>query len=80
MDILILVCALSLSAPDCQKDTAQHVFFAPPGGEEISGCTRQGLMFAAQSRLVTHGNYAKIVCRMGRKPLKDMAMRPVSAG
>jgi hypothetical protein len=79
MDILILVCALSLSAPACQKDTAQHVFFAPPGGEDISGCARQGLMFAAQSRLVTPGNYAKIVCRMGRKPLKAVAMQAVSA-
>jgi hypothetical protein len=79
MDILILVCALSLSAPQCQKDTAQHVFFAPPGGEDMSGCARQGLMFAAQSRLVTQGNYAKVVCRMGRKPLKDVVMRAVLA-
>jgi hypothetical protein len=65
MKILILVCALNVAAPDCQKDTAIDVFYAPPAGEDMSGCARQGLMFAAESRLVRPGSYAKIVCQNG---------------
>ena len=65
MNILILVCALSVAAPDCQKDTALHIFHAPPSGVGLAGCARQGLLFAAESHLATRGSYAKVVCRSG---------------
>jgi hypothetical protein len=65
MDILILVCAISVAAADCQKATAQHVFYAPPNDGSMVDCAREGLMYAAQSNLVTPGNYAKIYCTVG---------------
>jgi hypothetical protein len=62
MEILILVCAASLAAPDCQKATAQHVFYAPPSDGSMVNCMREGLFYAAQSNLVTAGTYAKVYC------------------
>jgi hypothetical protein len=67
MDILILVCVLSVAAPDCQKATAQHIFHAPPSEGSMVGCMREGLMYAAQSRLLRPGSYAKIFCRYGER-------------
>jgi hypothetical protein len=68
MNILILVCATAMSAPDCQKTTAIDTFYAPPAeSESLAGCFRQGMMFAAQSNLVHEGNYAKIVCSYGQR-------------
>jgi hypothetical protein len=72
MKILILVCTLATSAPDCQKNTAVDMFYAPPEAGEMSGCARQGLMFAAESRLVRPGNYAKVVCQYSA-PAKKVA-------
>jgi hypothetical protein len=72
MNILILVCALATSAPDCQKNTAIDMFYAPPEASDMSGCARQGLMFAAESRLVKPGNYAKVVCQYS-VPAKKVA-------
>ena len=67
MEILILVCAMSVAAPDCQKATAQHVFYAPPSSASMVDCAREGLMYASQSNLVTPGNYAKIFCKAGER-------------
>jgi hypothetical protein len=63
LDVLILVCALSMSAPDCQRASAQHVFYAPPSDSSSANCLREGLMHAAQSHLVTADSYAKVVCQ-----------------
>jgi hypothetical protein len=65
MEILILVCAISVAAPDCQRATAQDVLYAPPSDGSMVDCAREGLMYAAQSNLVTPGSYAKIYCTMG---------------
>jgi hypothetical protein len=67
MEILILVCALSLSPPDCQRATAQHIFYAMPNSTGMAGCLRDGLFYAAQSRLVGPGSYTKIFCRYGQR-------------
>lgn len=63
MSILILVCAISLSQADCRKDTAQHVFHAPPADGGMVNCMREGMLYAANSHLVTPGTYAKVACR-----------------
>ena len=48
MEILILVCAISVAAPDCQKTTAQDVFYAPPGdGSSCGDCLAGGLPLSA---------------------------------
>jgi hypothetical protein len=62
MEVLILVCALGVSAPDCQKGSSIAQFYAPDPQESLSGCMRHGMLYAAQSRLVTPGTYSKIVC------------------
>ncbi len=62
MEVLILVCALSVSAPDCQKHTSIASFYAPDPQESLSGCMRHGMLFASQTRLVTEGTYSKVVC------------------
>ena len=72
MEILILVCAISVAAPNCQKTTAEDVFYAPPGDGSMVNCAREGLMYAAQSNLVKPGSYAKIYCQMGDR-LKQKA-------
>jgi hypothetical protein len=62
MEILILVCALGVAAPDCQHDTAIHVFYAPVPEPHHAGCLREGLLHAAGSDLVAPGTYPKVVC------------------
>jgi hypothetical protein len=62
MEILILVCALGVAAPDCQRETSIHSFHAPEVRAGMSGCLREGLLFAAQSELVQPGTYPKVVC------------------
>jgi hypothetical protein len=60
---LILVCALSIAAPDCQRETATRAFYSPDAYDNLSGCLTNGTLYAAQSRLVTAGFYPKIVCQ-----------------
>ncbi|MGH6925859.1 MAG: hypothetical protein ACRED5_19205 [Propylenella sp.] len=62
MTILILVCALSTAAPDCQRNNAIHSFYAPGPQLSFTGCLREGTLYAAQSRLVTEGTYFKVFC------------------
>jgi hypothetical protein len=68
MNIFILVCALSVAAPDCQRTTAIHSFYAPDPQPTFTGCLREGTMYAAQSRLVTQGTYVKVFCIRERTP------------
>jgi hypothetical protein len=63
VNALILVCALSVSAPDCQKETSIHVFYAPETQANITGCLTDGMLYASQSGLVEEGTYSKIVCK-----------------
>jgi len=63
MGILILVCAAALSQAECRNDTALHVFHAPPVEGGLVNCMREGMLYAANSRLVTPGTYMKIACR-----------------
>jgi hypothetical protein len=66
MTILILVCALSVAPPDCQRNTAIHSFYAPGPQLSFTGCLREGTLYAAQSRLVTDGAYFKVFCTSPR--------------
>jgi hypothetical protein len=75
MEALILVCSLTVSAPDCQKTNAIAVFYGPEPQESMSGCLRHGTLFAASSRLVTEGTYSKIVCGRPKVVAKKEAKR-----
>jgi hypothetical protein len=63
VNALILICALSVSAPDCQKASSIHVFYAPEPQESLMGCLTTGMLYASQSGLVEQGTYSKIVCK-----------------
>ena len=67
MNALILICALSVSARDCQKATAVDVFYAPESQENLTGCLTHGMLYATQSGLVESGTYTKVVCGKSRK-------------
>ncbi len=62
IDVMILVCALSVPAPECQRNSAMAVLFVPETAENASGCMMSGMLYAAQSRTVLPGYYSKIVC------------------
>lgn len=62
MDVLVLVCSLIVAAPDCQPSTAIHSFYTPDPKPDLAGCLREGLLYAAQSRLVMAGAYPKVFC------------------
>ena len=40
MDVLVLVCALTVAAPDCQAETSVHRFYAPEPQLDLAGCLR----------------------------------------
>jgi hypothetical protein len=62
-EILILVCASSLSAPDCQTSTALDVIHGPVVSSPIS-CGVQGQAYVAETSLASRleGAYLKIRC------------------
>jgi hypothetical protein len=68
MTVLVLVCALTVAAPDCDKSTAIHIFYAPDAQYSLVGCLREGTMYAAQSGLITPGTYSKVYCGPQRRP------------
>ena len=66
-EILILVCANSLSAPDCQKSTALDVIRGPVVPSVIA-CGLQGQAYVAETSLASRldGTYLKIRCDRSR--------------
>ncbi len=71
MEVLVLVCLMSVAQPDCREGTAVANVYAPEPAASISGCFQEGMLYAASSNLVTKGTYAKIVCQ----PLQAAAVR-----
>jgi hypothetical protein len=81
MEILLLVCAATIAPADCQVATATHVMrptLAAAAGAP-AGCLRDGLLYAAESGLVTAGHYAKVFCRAGAAVPGRAAIQPVAA-
>jgi hypothetical protein len=60
--IMILVCALSTPAKDCQKDTATQIIHAPDEQDSLTSCMLYAIRYAAESNLVTKGYYPKVFC------------------
>lgn len=70
MSILILICSLSLSHAECQKSTALHEIRTEIAVPDLVGCMRQGVLYAAESGLVTKGTFPKVYCAMpGNRPV-----------
>jgi len=60
--IMILVCSLSLTPKECQKDTATQVIHAPDEQDSLTSCMLYAIRYAAESNLVTDGYYPKVFC------------------
>lgn len=60
--VVVLVCALAIAGPDCQRATAKDVLIAPEKAASDLACMRLGLMYAAESGAVVPGYYAKVRC------------------
>jgi hypothetical protein len=67
MEVLVLVCALGVKAPECQPETSINSFYAPGLQTSLVGCVRDGMLYAATSGLVPPDTYAKVVC-IARRP------------
>ena len=61
-EVIVLVCALSLSPAKCQMNTATHVLHAPESQDTLTGCMMHGMQYAAESNTVTDGLYPKVFC------------------
>jgi hypothetical protein len=79
MDVLVLVCLASVAAADCQAKTAVASVYAPNPASGYSACMRTGMLYAAQSRLVTAGTYPKIMCVPPHAPLAAPGQRRADA-
>ena len=72
--VAIAVCLLGTPVPACQQPTAVSWIVAPDHPNTLTGCMRHGMLFAAESHLVTEGSYAKVFCSSGSAPGKSTAM------
>lgn len=64
MKAVILVCALSMSGPDCSVDTAASVIQGPEA-KTLAQCDHLGHAYPASAELATYldgENYFKILC------------------
>jgi hypothetical protein len=68
-NVLIAVCLSATPAPQCQEQTAVAWVIAPEPQSSPTGCMMHGMFYAATSRLVTEGSYAKVFCTA--RPLEN---------
>jgi hypothetical protein len=61
--VAIAVCLSTTPQVKCREPTAVAWIVAPESQSSVSGCMMHGLLYAASSRLVTAGSYAKVFCR-----------------
>jgi hypothetical protein len=60
--VAIAVCLLTTPVHQCQQATAVSWIVAPEHPPSMGGCMRHGMLYAAESHLVTQGSYAKVFC------------------
>jgi hypothetical protein len=51
MDILVLVCALTVTAQDCQPETSIDRFYVGLPMSDPEGCLRSGMLYAESDDL-----------------------------
>lgn len=64
--VAIAVCLSATPVPQCQQPTAVSWIIAPEHPASLSGCMRHGMLYAAESNLVSKGSYAKVFCKSGQ--------------
>ena len=71
--VAIAICLSATPIPECQEPTAVSWVIAPEHPTSIVGCMRHGMLYAAESHLVTEGSYAKVFCTNGMTAGKSTA-------
>jgi hypothetical protein len=65
--VAIAVCLSATPMQNCGETTSVAWIVAPEHPESIVGCMRHGMLYAAESHLVSDGSYAKIFCSQGTR-------------
>ena len=60
--VAIAVCLSATPIQTCREATSVAWVVAPEHPASIFGCMRHGMLYAAESHLVTEGSYAKVFC------------------
>ena len=63
--VAIAVCLSATAMQNCGEATSVAWIVAPEHPTSIAGCMRHGMLYAAESRLVGAGSYAKVFCASG---------------
>lgn len=69
-DVLILICAASLTQAECQKTTAMHVIKGPAAANLMT-CGLHGQAYLAETSLAYNleNSYVKIRCTPSARPM-----------
>jgi len=60
--VAIAVCLSATPIQTCSEGTSVAWVVAPEHPESIGACLRHGMLYAAESHLVSQGSYAKVFC------------------
>ena len=60
--VAIAVCLSATPMPNCSEATSVAWIVAPERPASMIGCMRHGLLYAAESHLITEGSYGKVFC------------------
>jgi hypothetical protein len=71
--VAIAVCLSATPVQKCSEGTSVAWVVAPEHPESIGACMRHGMLYAAESHLVTGGSYAKVFCSFGMTAGKTTA-------
>jgi hypothetical protein len=63
--VAVAICLSATPVQKCHQPTAVTWIVAPEHPSSIAGCIRHGMLYAAESHLVTSGSYAKVFCSSG---------------
>jgi hypothetical protein len=64
IDAFVAVCLLATPVPECNQRTAV-AWMSVPSEHDLRlpmQCMRAGMLYAAESQLVTRGSYLKVLC------------------
>ena len=74
--VAIAVCLTATPMQNCGETTSVAWIVAPEHPQSMVGCLRHGMLYAAESHLVSDGSYAKIFCSPGTPLGKTAQLQP----
>ena len=72
--VAIAVCLSATPIQNCGEVNSVAWVVAPEHPTSMAGCMRHGMLYAAESRLVTEGSYAKVFCSSGTTAGRSTAL------